>query len=166
MESVALAPADLDPAALAHLERAIELARAARERGDHPFGALLVTADGRVIEAMNTVGTGHNPIGHAETNLVYDAGQQLAPAELAASTLYTSTEPCIMCTGAIYWAGIPTVVFALSESGLGALVAEQEGVPTLSIPCREVFARGGRPVEVLGPVDLPEATAVHEDFWD
>jgi hypothetical protein len=45
------------------------------------------------------------------------------------------------------------------------MVAEQEGVPTMHLPCREVFARGRRPVAVAGPADLPEATAVHEGFW-
>jgi len=162
----ALDPADLVPADLEHLEHAVALARAARDRGDHPFGAVIVTADGRVIEGLNDVNTGHNPIGHAETNLVRDAGQQLEVAELAESTLFTSTEPCAMCTGAIYWSGIPRVVFALSESDLGAMVTEQSGVPTLSLPSREVFARGGRPVEVVGPVAIDEATEVHRGFWD
>ena len=76
-----------------------------------------------------------------------------------------STEPCAMCAGAIYWSGIVRVVYALSEHGLAAIVAEQEGVPTMHLPCREVFARGGRPVAVAGPADLPEASAVHEGFW-
>jgi tRNA(Arg) A34 adenosine deaminase TadA len=161
----------LDPAALSgadreHLERAVALAQAARDRGDHPFGALLVAADGTIIEAMNSVNTGHDPSGHAETNLVRDSGRRLEMAELAASTLYTSTEPCAMCAGAIYWAGIPRVVFALSESGLRDLVAAQEGVPTLALPCREVFARGGRAVEVVGPVALPAATQAHVGFWN
>ncbi|MCS5717835.1 nucleoside deaminase [Herbiconiux sp. CPCC 205763] len=164
--STGLDPDELDAGDREHLERAVALAQAARDRGDHPFGALLATTDGTVIEAMNTVNTGHDPIGHAETNLVRDSGQRLEMAELATSTLYTSTEPCAMCTGAIYWAGIPRVVFALSEQALGALVSEQSGVPTLALPSREVLARGGRPVEVVGPVALPAATDVHRDFWD
>ena len=161
-----LDPSELDPQDLAHLERAIDLARAARERGDHPFGAVLVTAGGVTVEAMNTVNTGHDPIGHAETNLVRDSGQQLELDELAGATLFTSTEPCAMCTGAIYWAGIPRIVFALSEVALGGLVSEQSGVPTLSLPSREVLAHGGRDVEVVGPVALAGATEVHRGFWD
>jgi tRNA(Arg) A34 adenosine deaminase TadA len=97
--------------------------------------------------------------------VVREAAARLEPDELAASTLYTSTEPCAMCAGAIYWSGIPRVVFALSESGLARIVAEQEGLPTMSLPCREVFARGGRPVAVAGPAELPEAVAVHDGFW-
>ncbi|GAA1058473.1 tRNA-specific adenosine deaminase [Agromyces luteolus] len=150
---------------LARLRRCVELARQARERGDHPFGSVVVTADGRVVEGMNTVVTRRDPTGHAETNVVREAAATLDEAELATATLYTSTEPCAMCSGAIYWSGIPRVVFALSEAGLRDLVAEQEGVPTLSLPSREVFARGGRPVEVVGPADLPEAVEVHAGFW-
>ncbi|WP_353814795.1 nucleoside deaminase [Agromyces sp. SYSU T00266] len=150
---------------LARLRRCVELARAARERGDHPFGSVVVTADGRVVEGMNTVVTRRDPTGHAETNVVRAAAASLDQAELSTATLYTSTEPCAMCSGAIYWSGIPRVVFALSEAGLREIVAEQEGVPTLSLPSREVFARGGRPVEVVGPADLPEAAAVHDGFW-
>lgn len=150
---------------LGHLRRCVELAQQARDRGDHPFGSVVVTADGRVVEGLNTVVTRRDPTGHAETNVVREAAARLEPDELAASTLYTSTEPCAMCAGAIYWSGIPRVVFALSESGLAGIVAEQEGVPTLSLPCREVFARGGRPVAVAGPADLPEAVDVHDGFW-
>jgi tRNA(Arg) A34 adenosine deaminase TadA len=94
-----------------HLERTVALAWEARNRGDHPFGSLLVTADGRVLEARNSVVTDGNPTGHAETNLVRLAGR-LDLATRITSTLYTSTEPCAMCAGAIYWSGIGRVVFA------------------------------------------------------
>lgn len=70
-----------------------------------------------------------------------------------------------MCAGAIYWAGIGRLVFALSAAGLAAMVTEEDGVPPLRLPAREVFARGGRPIVVDGPVPLPSATAVHEGFW-
>jgi tRNA(Arg) A34 adenosine deaminase TadA len=93
------------------------------------------------------------------------AAAQLPADVLGTSTLYTSTEPCAMCAGAIYWGGIARVVFALSEQGLADIVSAQEGVPTMDLPCREVFARGGRPVVVAGPADLPEAVAVHDGFW-
>lgn len=150
---------------LAWLRRCVELAADARARGDHPFGSLLVTADGRTVEALNSVVTRGDPTGHAETNLVRAAAGTLSAQVLATSTLYTSTEPCAMCAGAIYWSGIARVVYGLSEAGLRELVAAQEGVPTMELPCREVFARGGRPVVVAGPADLPEATTVHAGFW-
>lgn len=148
-----------------HLERAVALARAARDRGDHPFGALLVTGDGTVLEAMNSVVTEADPTGHAETNLVRLAGR-LSLAVLTASTLFTSTEPCAMCSGAIYWSGIGRVVFALSSDQLNAMVSSEEGIPPLHLSSREVFARGGRTIEVAGPFPMTSATEVHAGFWD
>ncbi|SDG45730.1 nucleoside deaminase [Microbacterium pygmaeum] len=148
-----------------HLLRAIALARQARERGDHPFGAIVVTADGTVVEGLNSVVTHGDPTGHAETNLVRLAAAALTAQQLSTATLYTSTEPCAMCAGAIYWSGIGRVVYALGEDELIRMVGTQEGIPTLALPSREVFARGGRAVEVIGPVDLPEAVAVHRGFW-
>ena len=163
-------PQETDPtvvteADLAWLDRCVALATDARARTDHPFGSLIVTADGRVVEGLNTVVTVGDPTGHAETNAVRAAAAVLTSEELAASTLYTSTEPCAMCAGAIYWSGISRVVYALSEQGLRDIVAAQEGVPTMELPCREVFARGGRTVWVAGPVDLAAATTVHDGFW-
>jgi tRNA(Arg) A34 adenosine deaminase TadA len=148
------------------LLRAIELARLAREHGNHPFGALLTTASGDVLlEAENTVVTERDITGHAELNLVRTAGMQLGTATMAAATLYTSTEPCAMCAGAIYWSGISRVIYALGADELPPLVGDLSGERTLNLPCREVLARGGRVVEVSGPHLSRQAAAVHEGFW-
>lgn len=151
---------------LAMLERAVVLAATARENGDHPFGCVIVARDGSVVEGLNTVVTGSDPTGHAETNAVRAAGSALTDEQRAGATLFTSTEPCAMCTGAIYWSGIGRIVYALGEDELRDLVHAQEGIPTLSLPSREVLARGGRVVEVIGPVPLASARAVHEGFWN
>ncbi len=147
------------------LVRAVELAAAARAGGNHPFGALLVGPDGEVIaEAANTVETGQDPTGHAELNLVRATGHLGAEA-LATATLYTSTEPCAMCAGGIYWAGIGRVVFAMAESELLVLTGADPRNPTLDLPSRTVFAAGSRPVVVEGPVAMQAARDVHQDFW-
>jgi tRNA(Arg) A34 adenosine deaminase TadA len=151
---------------LRHLIRAIEIAAAAREHGNHPFGSLLVDGDGNVVlEAENTVVTDRDCTAHAEQNLVRAAVARLEPDQLAGHTLYTSTEPCAMCAGAIFWSGIGRVVFALSSATLGGIVQDPTGARTLAISCREVFARGGRPVDVQGPLIEDEALVVHEGFW-
>ncbi|GAB88890.1 nucleoside deaminase [Gordonia rhizosphera] len=151
---------------IALLQRAVKLAAAARARGDHPFGALLVDADGGIVlEAQNTVSTDRDPTGHAETNLVRLAGRRFRPDERESMTLYTSTEPCAMCAGAIYWARISTVVFALSESDLLSITGADPENPTLDLPCREVFARGAHPTTVRGPFAIPAAREVHVGFW-
>jgi tRNA(Arg) A34 adenosine deaminase TadA len=148
------------------LEGAVELARQAREGGNHPFGALLAAANGELLaEAMNTVETQRDPTGHAELNLVRLTGH-LGAEVLAATTLYTSTEPCAMCAGGIYWAGIGRVVFALAETDLLSITGVDPRNPTLALPSRQVFAAGSRPVDVIGPVDLAGAREVHEGFWN
>ena len=147
----------------AYLERAVALAWDARNRGDHPFGALLVAPDGSVAEAMNSTVTESDPTGHAETNLVRAAGGWELGV-LGESTLYTSTEPCAMCAGAIYWSGIGRMVFAFSSAELAAMV-DDDGVPPLRLSSREVFERGGRPIVVDGPADLTSAADVHRGFW-
>ncbi|NUM43606.1 MAG: nucleoside deaminase [Anaerolineales bacterium] len=146
------------------LRESIELARLAREHGNHPFGALLADAEGRVLlRAENTVVTESDCTGHAETNLIRLASKAYSPEKLATCTLYTSTEPCPMCAGAIFWGNVGRVVYALSQEGLYA----ETGVSPNQLPlsCREVFAQGGRPTEVLGPALEEEAIRVHEGFW-
>ncbi|MBL7259622.1 nucleoside deaminase [Paractinoplanes lichenicola] len=147
-----------------YLERAVALAWDARKRGDHPFGALLVGPAGNVAEAMNSTVTQADPTGHAETNLVRVTGSWEL-AVLSESTLYTSTEPCAMCAGAIYWSGIGRMVFAFSSDELGAMVDDEDGVPPLRLSSREVFARGGRPIVIDGPAALASAADVHRGFW-
>ena len=71
-----------------------------------------------------------------------------------------------MCAGAIYWSGIGRVVYGLSEARLLALTGSHPENPTLALPCREVFARGQRPIEVIGPLIEDEAAAVHAGFWE
>jgi len=149
-----------------HLHSAISVAWQAREHGNHPFGAVLVDADhGVLLEAENTVITERDCTGHAETNLVRLATQRFSPEQLARCTLYSSTEPCAMCAGAIHWSQIGRVVFALSEVDLYAIIGQSP--EHLLLPCREVFAHSQRRVAVSGPASAldREARAVHEGFW-
>ena len=152
---------------LQFLRRAIELAREARSDGRHPFGCVIVNERGEIVveSRNNAVRPAGDPTQHAETVVCADAAKRFTEAELAHCTLYTSTEPCAMCAGAIYWCGIGRVVFALSEKGLLAFTGNDEQNPTLDLPCREVFARGQKPIRVTGPLLEDEAGQVHEGFW-
>ena len=142
------------------IREAIHLAELAVEHGNHPFGALLVQAGQVILTAENTVNTDHDCTRHAELNLVSLASQKFSLEMLRQATLYTSTEPCAMCCGAIYWAGIPTVVFACSNQTLGTIA---EGNLAISSPA--IFAHGLRPVEVIGPILEEEAVQMHHTFW-
>ena len=149
------------------LRRAIALAASARSKGNHPFGALVADATGQVIaEAENTVVTDRDVTGHAETNLVRIASHRFPPEVLAGATLYTSTEPCAMCSGAIFWAGISRVVYGLSESAFHKMITADSGSPALSLPANQVLNAGNRHVEVIGPLLVEEAAEVHAGFWE
>ena len=151
---------------LQYLQTAIEVAKNAREHGNHPFGAILVDENDQVLlQAENTVVTGRDCTGHAETNLMRLASQHFPPEKLATCTLYTSTEPCAMCAGAIHWGNVRRVVFALSEVGLYEIIGPSPD--HLLLPCREVFAHSQRNVTIEGPaVELDsEAREVHAGFW-
>ena len=142
------------------IREAIKLATQARQHGNHPFGALLVHDGNVILIAENTVNTDRDQTRHAELNLVSMAARQFDAEILSNTILYTSTEPCAMCAGAIYWTGIRTVVYGCSAELLGAIA---EG--GLVIPCREIFARGTEVIEVIGPILEDEAQKVHEGFW-
>jgi len=78
--------------------------------------------------------------GHAERLLATAASKQFALKFLADFTLYSSAEPCCMCAGAAYWAGIGCVVYGLSERRLKTITGSHAENPTLDLPCRTVFA--------------------------
>ena len=132
---------------LQFLRRSFEIARRARDGGDHPFGALLVGPDGQIVREQ---GNGYSSEGgdrtaHAERLLASWAAKTLDLEDLQRCTLYSSAEPCAMCAGALYWAGIGRVVYGQSEKGLKAATGAHDENPTLDLPCRIVFEAGQRP---------------------
>lgn len=147
------------------IRAAIQIAFKSREHGNHPFGALLVDKQGHILlEAENTVMTENDCTGHAETNLMRKASRMYGRDFLAECCLYTSTEPCPMCSGAIFWGNVRRVVYGLSENRLYGLVGEQSE-EVLLLSCRDVFETGKKLIEVIGPVLEDEAIKVHEGFW-
>ena len=108
---------------LQYLRHAIALSAAAKAHGKHPFAALIVDAQHEVLaEAGNAFGwPDGDATGHAELLAVREASRRFPPAHLAQATLYSSAEPCAMCAGAVYWAGLRRVVYALSEARLRTL---------------------------------------------
>ena len=148
------------------LRRAFAVAKRAQEHGNHPFGAILVGPGGEVLlEAENNLFPDGDMTAHAERLLATAASRKYTAEELAQCTMYTSAEPCAMCAGAVYWVGIGRVVYGLSEARLKQMTGAHPENPTLSLPCRTVFAAGQRPVEVVGPLLEDEAAAQHEGVW-
>lgn len=143
---------------LQHLRRCVELAAEALELGNHPFGSVLVAADGTVLaEDYNRVASG-DQTRHPEFALARWAATNMTPEERATATVFTSGEHCPMCSAAHGWVGLGRIVYASSSEQLATWLAEL-GVPTLpvrSLPIQEVVPD----VVVEGPV--PElAVQVH-----
>jgi tRNA(Arg) A34 adenosine deaminase TadA len=151
----------------AYLRKAFDVARKARDEGQHPFGCILVGPDGAVLLEQGNAHAqeGHDMTAHAERLLSTRASKAYRPPFLNDCTIYISAEPCAMCAGAIYWAGIGRVVYGQSEHDLKIAAGRDPENPTMSLPCRTVFAAGQREVEVIGPLLADEAAELQTGFW-
>lgn len=138
-----------------HTTRAIELAHEAADRGDDGYGSVLVRGNRIVAEARNAVVTEDDLRAHPELELARRAVQEFTPEERMETVMYTSTEPCPMCAGGIYHAGLPAVVYSVSAERAGELGTD------LVVPSSEVFAGGSREVAVAGPVCPEAGEALH-----
>jgi tRNA(Arg) A34 adenosine deaminase TadA len=149
------------------LRQAFTVASRARDLGDHPFGSILADADGRVLmeQGNGYTSEGGDRTAHAERLLASRAAKTYSVEFLASCTLYTSAEPCAMCSGAIYWAGIGRVVFGQTEKDLKAQTGDHEENPTLDLPCHIIFEAGQRPTEIVGPMLADEAALLQDEFW-
>lgn len=152
-----------------YLLRTTELAEQARAAGNTPFGALLVDAEGNILEEQGNIEiTEKLCTGHAECTLAAKASHKYSREFLWTCTLYSSVEPCAMCTGAIYWANIGAIVYGIEEKELLRMTGGNEQNPTFSLPCREVLARGQKDIQVYGPFpEVADAVAkAHRGYWD
>ncbi|GGS63453.1 nucleoside deaminase [Nonomuraea spiralis] len=129
------------------LRRAIELAAGARASGEAPFGSLLVGPDGDVLaEAHNTVTGDRDISAHPELKLARWAARELDAGTAAATTMYTSCQPCGMCAGAIERSGLGRVVYALSDEQLAGL-KPGGGWPHVPQEGPALYAEASVPVE-------------------
>lgn len=154
---------------LFYLKRCIEISKNSRESGNMPFGALLVNKEGEIIlEQMNIEGTDYKCTGHAETQLMEKASMMFSKDYLWGCTLYSTAEPCAMCTGAIYWGNVGRIVYGMSEVDLLKFTGSDEKNPTFDLPCRDIIKKGQKKIEVLGPFDTlyEDIAEVHKNFWN
>ena len=143
-----------------YLNQCLKLANESVKNGNHPFGALLVVDGHIVLSAQNEVVTKNDITAHAELRLVQEAQKVLTPEQLSQSTLYTSTEPCAMCAGAIYWAGIKKVVFACPTTELFNIVNEG-----LFLSTKEIYKKSTKPVSSIKNFNNIEFINIHKKFW-
>lgn len=130
------------------LRRAVELAATARARGNPPFGSLLAGPDGTILaEDHNTSLTDRDITAHPELKLARWAARELDPATAAATTLYTSCQPCGMCAGALARSGLGRVVYALSGEQLAGLKPSDGGFLDVPAEGPALFDEARTPVE-------------------
>jgi tRNA(Arg) A34 adenosine deaminase TadA len=141
------------------------LTDAVKNHGKRPFSALLLAPDNSTV-LQTHFSISH--VRHAESELARLASIQYSTEYLSKCTLVSTWEPCAMCAGTIYWAGIGRVLYAASETKLKDLTGpNNEENMTMDLPCRIVFKSGQRQVETIGPVSSWEEKVVHESgkWW-
>jgi tRNA(Arg) A34 adenosine deaminase TadA len=157
---------DLNASDATYLRRAIELSMLARERGNRPFGAVIVSASGDVLsEAHNNTGETGDCTGHAELAAIRLASPLHTREVLAAATIYASGEPCVMCAGAIFWSNIRRVVFGIDAISLRAYRGERQEQRDAQLSCRDVFNASPHSIVVIGPALIEDARRAQEGAW-
>jgi len=147
--------------------RTIKIAENALKKGNNPFGALLLSAENKIlIEQENVEFTAKDCTGHAETALMRNASMFYSKEFLKTCKLVTIAEPCVMCSGAIYWGNVGTVVYGVSEYKLLELTGSNPLNPTFSMPCRNIFAAGQKKINVIGPICEKEIIDIIAPFWE
>jgi tRNA(Arg) A34 adenosine deaminase TadA len=153
------APTDLPeqpcaPEDAIHLRATFTAARQAAQAGNMPFGAALVKNGQMLWLAQNKQVTAADCTGHAEVVLVREARQALGDQVTLGATVYASGEPCAMCAGAMFWAGISRVIYGATTPDIEAALGDG---PSLPPRCAEVLAHCRPAVEVRGPCLRGEA---------
>lgn len=151
------------------LRECIKIADESVKNGNHPFGCLLADKDGNILIRMENGFSHGGSAAHAETLCLLEAGRNYKPEFLKDCTLYSNFEPCAMCTGALYWTNVGTLVFGATEEDLLKFTGDNEENPTLSLSSRDVIERGQKEIVVVGPVEdeklLAEICEPHIEFW-
>jgi tRNA(Arg) A34 adenosine deaminase TadA len=159
---------DLPEPDAARLRHAFALAGTARARGDRPFAAVVVAEDGAVLaEGLSTQGAGGGgTLAHSEMNALSAVIAAGVPRErLRRATIYSSGEPCAMCSAAIFYTGVGRVVYGLSAAAILHLRNAQPHTAGLSLSCRAVLDSAAERVEVVGPCLEEEGAVPHRGYW-
>ncbi len=145
------------------LRKAFDIAKRSKLNGNLAYGCLLVDENHKVIlEGENSVLTEKDALGHAEINLIREASKLYSAEFLSACTIYTSDEPCPMCSSAIFWGGIGKLVFGLSKARFYREFGNENPAIDFDISSRKVLSAGGRKVKISGPFLEDEALLIHK----
>jgi tRNA(Arg) A34 adenosine deaminase TadA len=142
------------------MQQALKLAAVAAQKGNEPFGAVLVKNGEVVFTAENQIHTASDPTYHAELGMIRDFCSSQKITDLSDYTLYTSCEPCCMCAGAMVWSRLGRMVFSLSHEEL----AEIAGF-NIMIGSEEIFAKSPQQPEVTKGVLQQEAVPLYQKYF-
>ncbi|WP_411167553.1 nucleoside deaminase [Clostridium sp. MB05] len=141
------------------MKKAIELAMKSRNEGNEPFGAILVKDDEIVMSGENQINTLSDPTHHAEIGLIRRFCVENNIFDLKEYTLYTSCEPCVMCSGAMVWANLHKVVYSVSHDQLAQIAGSN-----IMISCKEVFQKSPNKPIVVENVLNEEGLKVFDEY--
>lgn len=148
-----------------YLQKSLEVAKQSKDKGNLPFGCILVAPGGELLlTGENSVNTDVDAIAHCEINLAHQLKGRFELDFLQQCTVYASTEPCPMCAAALFWSGIGRIVFALSKEGYHSVAQTNNPAHIMNMKAGEVLSRGGRYVEIIGPLLEEEAMLIYKDW--
>ncbi len=137
---------------IAHLKHAAQLAAEAARRGNRPFGAVIVGADGGVLAvAENSTVTDADIAAHAEVNALRIACRSGLQRELAGATIYASAEPCPMCAGAILRFGLSRIIYGSSWDAVMPALSDQP--PVVHVASKAIAALAPQGIVTIGPCE-------------
>jgi len=141
------------------IKRAIELSIKAAKKGADPFGAVLVFNNQIVAESSDTSVSQSDPTQHAELSLISKYCKKNKFFSLEGYTLYSSTEPCVMCSGAIHWAKISRVVFSVPQELL-----QKHSKGKIKPSCESMINTGSKKIDIIGSILVGEGLKVFEEY--
>lgn len=142
------------------MKQAIDMALKARHEGNAPFGALLVKDGEVVMKDANKINTLSDPTYHAELGLIRKFCSENNISDLSDYSLYTSCEPCVMCSGAMVWSKLGRLVYSLSNAELAEISGRG-----IMVPCEDVFAESFHKPTVVENVLNEEGRNVFAGYY-
>ena len=143
------------------MRRAIELSASAVAHGNEPFGAVLVKNNEIVYENENQIYSKHDPTFHGEAGLIRRFCEETGITDLSEYTLYSSCEPCFMCSGAIVWVKLGRLVYGASNNELEEILGN-EGCECSKI----VFGNSFWKPQVTAGILSEQAKQILKDYFD
>ena len=143
------------------MREAIRLSQLAVEHGNEPFGAVLVKDEENVFTNENQIYTRHDPTFHGEAGLIREFCVKTSITDLHEYTLYSSCEPCFMCSGAMVWVKLGRLVYGASNRDLETILGN-EGCNCSKI----VFDNSFWQPQVTAGILRDESLMILKDYFD